>query len=243
MYEGTKTSHEGRLTMDVGFYLKQCDNHRDLAAFRDAIFATQRSQTGFVIKRGECYNLGLKQSIVSSGTAESEVQAMPSTAMFGESLQALLGSLGIPTPRMEVKCDNKAAIVLTTREGSWRTKALANEIYWIRDLVRIDSNRVPYVSTKEQVADILTKFLTGAQQTSARLQLSLLAVSQPFPEKPRVSIFFPKISYSEMSDCRTAKLRVSVPFGPRSNTFEVKPLLGPKISSHFVAPVAIHLSR
>ena len=68
-----------------------------------------------------------------------------------------------PTPVIELRCDNIAAIVLATGEGSWRTKAAANKVNAVREKVEAGSIKVSYVGTKQQCADSLTKFLRGDQ--------------------------------------------------------------------------------
>ena len=57
---------------------------------------------------------------------------------------------------MEIRCDNTAAIVLATGEGSWRTKAAANKVNAIREKVEKGKLKESYVGTKEQCADSLT---------------------------------------------------------------------------------------
>ena len=70
---------------------------------------------------------------------------------------------------MELKCDNTAAIVLATGEGSWRTKAAADKVNSLREKVEKGKLKISYVGTKEQCADSLTKFLRGGpDQNKAR---------------------------------------------------------------------------
>ena len=78
---------------------------------------------------------------------------------------------------MESRCDNIAAIVLATGEGSWRTKAAANKVYAVREKVESGRLKVSYVGTKDQCADSLTKFLrVGPDQVKAREHLSLVSL-------------------------------------------------------------------
>ena len=100
----------------------------------------------------------MKRSEVSVSSAESEVQALAMTGVLADYVSTLRESLFLPTPTMEIRCDNTAAIVLASGEGSWRTKAAANKVNAIRERVEKGKLKISYVGTKEQCADSLTKF-------------------------------------------------------------------------------------
>ena len=51
-------------------------------------------------------------------------------------MKALLESMLIPVGRFVVKCDNRAAIVLASGEGSWKTKALASRVQGVKEGVQ-----------------------------------------------------------------------------------------------------------
>ena len=117
----------------------------------------------------------MKQTEVSVNTAESEVQALASADLLADYVKTLRESLCLPTPMIEIRCDNTAAIVLSTGEGSWGTKSAANKVYAVKVKVEVGRLRISYVGTKEQCADSLTKFLRGGpDQLKAREQLSLV---------------------------------------------------------------------
>ena len=108
--------------------------------YGDASFAVKRSQTGTVVKVGEntiCWRSS-KQPQVAKSTADSEVTAMAATAILGDYVKSLRESLVIPTTTFELECDNRAAIVLGTGEGSWKTKALANRVQSVKESVERD---------------------------------------------------------------------------------------------------------
>ena len=152
-------------TKDVGLVFKSCQNSGEVIAYTDANFSVKRSQTGAAVKLGE--NLvawrSMKQSEASVSSAESEVQALATTEVLAEYIKTLRESLCIPTPVIELRCDNTAAIVLATGEGSWRTKSAANKVNAVREKVEAGRLKVSYVGTKQQCADSLTKFLRGDQ--------------------------------------------------------------------------------
>ena len=138
-------------TQEVGLSFKACGDHDKVIAYTDANFAIKSSQTGSVIKIGlnTITWRSSKQSIISTSSAESEVQALANTACLADYVKSLRESLRLPTPTIELRCDSTSAIVLATGEGSWRTKSLANKIYSIREQVEFGSVVVSYTHTTE----------------------------------------------------------------------------------------------
>ena len=125
-------------TKDLGLQLQKCKNYQSVLAFTDANFSVKRSQTGAVVKlgtKGVAWR-SMKQADVSMNTAESEVQAVASTVVFADYIKALRESLCLPTPIMEIMCDNTSAIVLSTGEGSWRTNLAATNVYAVKENVK-----------------------------------------------------------------------------------------------------------
>ena len=135
----------------------------------------KRSQTGAVIKLG--INVvawrSMKQIESSISTAESEVQALASTEVLAEYIRILRESLCLPTSVVELRCDNTAAIVLATGEGSWRTKSAANKVHAVKEKVDHGYIGVSYVSTKDQCADSLTKYLEEERTNKERMRICL----------------------------------------------------------------------
>ena len=160
-------------TKHYGLHFKACRNSDEVIAYTDANFSIERSQTGAVIKLG--VNVvawrSMKQTESTISTAESEVQALASTEVLAEYIRTLRESLFLPTSVVRIKCDNTAAIVLATGEGSWRTKSAANKVYQVKEKVQNGLIEITYVSTKDQCADSLTKYLKGGEpQKKANLQ-------------------------------------------------------------------------
>ena len=187
---------------------KSCQNYKDVIAYTDANHATNRSQSGAVIKLGENVVTwrSAKQTEVSRSSAESEVQALSMTAVLAEYITTLRESLCLPTPSVEIRCDNKAAIVLATGEGSWRTKSVANKVHSIREKVERGMLRISFVGTKDQCADSLTKFLKGGpDQNKAREHLSLINNEDSGSERDALA---------RVNGIRT-NLRAVGSFGPR----------------------------
>ena len=135
-------------------------------------------------------------------TAESEVQAVASTVVLADYIKALRESLCLPTPIMEIMCDNTSAIVLSTGEGSWRTKSAANKVYAVKEKVDAGKLVVTYVNTKDQCADSLTKFFKGGQdQLRVRTHLSLLGIgkwlSGQGPTLGQEKVFVSRVFFSD----------------------------------------------
>ena len=142
---------------------RPCNNHQEIIAYTDANFSTKRSQTGVVVKleRNVVAWRSMKQAEVSVRSAEREVQALASADVLADYVKTLRESLCLPTPMIEIRCDNTAAIVLSTGEGSWRTKSATNKVYAVKEKVESGRLKISYVGTKEQCAHALTKFLRG----------------------------------------------------------------------------------
>merc|ERR1711973_37264 len=218
-------------TKDVGLVFRQCANSGEVIAYTDANFSVKRSQTGAAVKLGD--NLvtwrSMKQSEASVSSAESEVQALATTEVLADYIKTLRESLCLPTPVIELRCDNTAAIVLAIGEGSWRTKAAANKVNAVREKVEAGSIKVSYVGTKQQCADSLTKFLRGGpDQAKAREHLSLVSLEhytkgRGVPAKAgklrvrfgTTEVFHPRICRVICSD---EGYLVSEPIGPGAGT-------------------------
>ena len=98
---------------------------------------------------------------------------MAATCILAEYVKALRESVGLPLFEVMIRCDNRAAIVLASGEGTWKTKTLTNRVSWIREAVKWGDISVEYVSTHDQLADSFTKFLPGVAQGKATHNLSL----------------------------------------------------------------------
>ena len=133
--EGLRVLRYLQGTKSLGLHFQQCNNSEDIIAYTDANFSVQRSQSGTVIKLGE--NIvawrSAKQPKTVLNTAESEVHACACTSHIADYVKELRESLCLATPNIEIKCDNEAAIILATGEGSWKTKSAANKVLFARN--------------------------------------------------------------------------------------------------------------
>jgi hypothetical protein len=147
----------------------------DLTAYGDASFEATKSISGTCVFFGGHLLAwrSAKQPQVAKSTADAEVTALSATLGMAENVKALLCSMRVPVELINVMCDNKAAIVLSTGEGSWKTKALANRVYYVREAVRLGLVTVNFVATDRQKSDSLTKFLPGNRMLETRRMLAM----------------------------------------------------------------------
>jgi hypothetical protein len=142
------------------------------------------SRTGYVIKFANCPLIwsSKMQSTIALSTTEAEYIALSSSLRDVIFLMQLLNEfkkiglpLSIPTPIIKCKVfeDNVGALELAnTPKLRPRTKHLAIQLHHFRSYVFNGSITISHVSTKEQVADILTKPLPRDSFRYLRFQLS-----------------------------------------------------------------------
>lgn len=127
-----------------------------------------RSTTGFRILLGNSPISwkSEKQQVVAQSSAEAEYRAMALTVCEVTSLFSLLKDLGIKHLVLAtLKCDNQAAIAIVSNPvHRVKTKHIEVDCHFIRDKIQEGLIHPQYVSTKDQVADLLTKVLTTDQQ-------------------------------------------------------------------------------
>jgi hypothetical protein len=158
MFDDTKQAHKPSVF----------NRTMQLLGFADSDFATcpdtRRSITSSVLMLAGAaiYWASRKQTTVALSTAESEFMSLTATGAEVMHKRRLLSEMGFPqespTPVLE---DNQAAIAMATNPGSHhkRTKHIDVRYRKICEWVREGAVLVKYVTTKLQVADLLTKAL------------------------------------------------------------------------------------
>ena len=152
-----------------------------LGGYGDAGFATHRdgySQSGIVITIGKSpifFKCGKQKRIVLSSTG-AEYETLTELCKYLEWMNGLLEEIQLfqenPIP---VYQDNKSTITLATGPGTFkRSKQDLLRMQYVKDLVKNGFIEIVWVSTKDMIADILTKVLVGAHFRSQREGLGVV---------------------------------------------------------------------
>ena len=165
-------------TPNFGLTIKPGAGDLHVFAYTDSAHATTydlRSVTGGAIMASDdtgsatVYAKCSKQSIVAKSSMECEYIACSDVASQVIHVRNLLISLGIPQPPATIFVDNKSAIhvVKNGRSKAMLTRHIDIRRAWLTDRCEGDVDRdqelrIAYCPTESQVADILTKPLTGA---------------------------------------------------------------------------------
>jgi hypothetical protein len=158
-------------------YLKSCpgkcvllskNGHTRIEVYTDADWAgcldDRKSTSGYCSFVGG--NLvswrSKKQNVVARSTAEAEYRAMAQGVSEGLWLRRLLLELGLLENKpIMLYCDNKAAINIANNPVQHdRTKHVEIDRHFIKDKLDESIICMPFVRTKEQIADIFTKGLS-----------------------------------------------------------------------------------
>ncbi|CAN1334404.1 Retrovirus-related Pol polyprotein from transposon RE2 [Linum perenne] len=167
-------------TMTQGITLHRHPSH-SLTVYSDADWAgdtTDRRSTGaYVTYLGP--NIiswsSRKQRTVSRSSTEAEYRALAAAASEVLWLSSLLRETGFPTQSPPTLwCDNVGATYLTRNPAFHaRSKHLEIDFHFVREKVASKHLHVAYISTKDQIADILTKPLPAPRFTTLRLKLTV----------------------------------------------------------------------
>ncbi|KAM1634551.1 hypothetical protein TB2_012364 [Malus domestica] len=154
--------------MDCGLTFSDADS-MELTAFSDADWAsdvnTRGSKTGFMVFLGP--NLiswqSKKQGSVSRSSTKAEYKALANAAADVAWIRLLLKDLHVylPTPPL-LHYDNVSTLALCSNPVfHTRIKHLDTDFHFVRERVQKGDLLVEYISTNDQVADVLTKGLHG----------------------------------------------------------------------------------
>jgi hypothetical protein len=152
-----------------------------LVAFSDADWAgcpdDRKSTSGFCTFLGP--NLlswhSKKQPIVSRSSTEPECKALANATVELTWLQSLLKELGVFLSSAPVLfCDNIGATYLSSNSVFHaRTKHIEIDYHFVRDRVALETLIVKFLSSKDQLADILTKPFTSPRFALLRANLNV----------------------------------------------------------------------
>ncbi|KAL5730821.1 hypothetical protein ACHQM5_003612 [Ranunculus cassubicifolius] len=102
-----------------------------------------------------------KQETVAQSSAEAEYVSAALATSQAICLKRILKDLGEKKKKaISILCDNKSAIAMSKNPVHHnRTRHIAIKHHYIRDMVKKGKIEVKYISTEDQVSDILTKAL------------------------------------------------------------------------------------
>jgi hypothetical protein len=119
-----------------------------------------------------------KQNVVARSTAEAEYRAMAHGVSEGLWLRRLLLELRLFEDKpIMLYCDNKAAInIANNRVQHDRTKHVEIDRHFIKDKLDEGIVCMPFVGTKEQIADVFTKGLSITDFSNVIDKMSMINI-------------------------------------------------------------------
>jgi len=144
---------------------------------------TRRSRTGFIVflNNAPIYWSSKKQTSCETSTFGSEFVAMKQATEYVRGLRYKLRMMGIKVDEPAfVFGDNQSVLCNTTAPASTlKKKSNAIAYHFVREGVARDEWRTAYVNTDENLADLLTKPLSGPK----RAKFVRMVLHHVFPEK------------------------------------------------------------
>uniref|UniRef100_A0A2N9IFB3 AP2/ERF domain-containing protein n=1 Tax=Fagus sylvatica TaxID=28930 RepID=A0A2N9IFB3_FAGSY len=168
-----------RGTLHRGLLFRPSSLH--LQAYADADWAgdpvDRRSTSGNIVFHGSTPItwVSKKQNTVSRSSTEAEYRSLASTTAELFWIRMVLKDLGIFLPNPPILwCDNLSALALASNPVFHaRTKHIEVDYHFVREKVLRRDVVVKFVSTSDQLADILTKYLPSPGFTRLRDKLLL----------------------------------------------------------------------
>tara|TARA_R110002050_G_scaffold112373_2_gene226573 strand:+ start:140 stop:2506 length:2367 start_codon:yes stop_codon:yes gene_type:complete len=152
-----------------------------LVAFSDASFAALplidgKSVSGILIyvNSNLVFWKSVRQSVVTLSAMEAELQAIAQTLVEMQFICNLLQELHYKVPKMVIYTDSEPSIKYLYSQSDVlkaRTRHIALRYHFIRKAIQDDVLELKYVTSKKQLADILTKPLARPQFTYLREQI------------------------------------------------------------------------
>lgn len=145
----------------------KCDDS-NLVGFCDADWGgdlrDRKSTTGYCFMYSNCLIswCSKKQSTVSLSSAESEYVAMSMAGSEACWIANVLCDFNVSNVCPAIMhCDNQAAITIANTNSVKRLKHIDIKYHYIRELIENKKICIQYVTTRDQIADMLTKSLNG----------------------------------------------------------------------------------
>ena len=171
-------------TLKYGLMFSTDGTSPTLTGYSDADWggdaSTRRSTTGYVfqIQRNTVTWCSKRQACVSKSTTEAEYVALSTACQEAVWLRRLLSDIGMkqcgPSTIFE---DNQGAIELSRNpKFDNRTKHIDVSYHYVREQVNLDTVSIKYCSTREMVADVMTKGLAKISFEKFRNKLGVVKI-------------------------------------------------------------------
>jgi hypothetical protein len=152
-------------TLDHGLYYPRCPGEAHLVGYSDNDHAgdidTSKSTSGILFFLGKCLISweSVKQQVVAMSSCEAEYIAASTASTQALWLARLLGDLlERDTGAVELRVDSQSALALAKNPVFHeRSKLIRLRYHFIQDCLAEGSIKARYISTKDQLADLLTK--------------------------------------------------------------------------------------
>ena len=146
----------------------RAENDKPLEGYADANYGgdtyDRKSTSGFCFKAfGDLVSWNTKkQNTISLSSTEAELVALSHSSKEGIWLSNLMEEIGICCKPVTVFEDNQPCICLVNENRiSQRIKHIDIKYLFIRDHIKNNNLKVQWISTEDQIADVLTKPLTA----------------------------------------------------------------------------------
>jgi hypothetical protein len=167
-------------TVSHGILFKP-NRHLEIQGYTDADWAgspgDRKSTSGyFTLVGGNLVTWrSKKQKVVALSSAEAEFRGIARGLTEILWLRKLLTELGYPpSGPSRIMCDNKAAIsILENPVQHDRTKHVEIDRHFIKEKLDAGIVQLPYIRSEDQLADILTKAVTGRSLNNVLNKLSI----------------------------------------------------------------------
>ena len=164
-------------TREKGLLLKTGDPGRDLrlTCYVDASYLTHRdskSHTGYTLSFGEIgtfYSKSGKQTLVATSSTHAEMRAVYSLIVDIIFVVHLCIELGRPVKLPCVVMEDNSAVISVTSSAGARVKQCKHFlmlVHYVREQVIAGLIEIRKVDTKYNIADVLTKIVTGLEFTT-----------------------------------------------------------------------------
>lgn len=170
-----------RATSNYGLFYRKISNNKNVDVYSDADFGgdvkTRRSTTGVVatFAGGAVSWSSRLQKSVALSTTEAEFVAASEGAKELIWLTRLLNEIGVDcTQKPTLHVDNASAVKLTKNpEFHKRSKHIEIRYFFVRECYLNNQIAIEHISGNNQIADILTKFLSRERFETLREKLGV----------------------------------------------------------------------